>query len=126
MRESWMDDRASVAPPVIDGRRERMRAPDEVAAMLRLHALGWDTRRIAAELGCDRETVPRHLAAGGWRPYRNPERPGALAGHGAWLGERLRRHPRNADVARQELAARSPDLDPVGPCCSKPKGGLRA
>jgi transposase len=100
-----MDDRVSVAPPVIDGRRERMRAPDEVAAMLRLHALGWGTRRIAAELGCDRETVRRYLAAGGWRPYRNPERPGALAGHEAWLAERLRRHRGNADVVRQELAA---------------------
>ena len=43
-----------------------MRAPDEVAAMLRLRALGWGTRRIAAELGCNRETVRRYLAAGGW------------------------------------------------------------
>src|SRR4051794_13148609 len=100
-----MDDRVSVAPPVIDGQRERMRAPDEVAAMLRLHALGWGTRRIAAELGCDRETVRRYLAAVRWRPYRNPERPGALAGHEAWLAERLRRHRGNADVVRQELAA---------------------
>jgi hypothetical protein len=33
-----------------------MRHPDEVAAMLRLHGLGWGMRRIAAELGCDRET----------------------------------------------------------------------
>jgi len=82
-----------------------MRAPDEVAAMLRLRALGWGTRRIAAELGCDRETVRRHLAAGGWIPYRAPERPGALAGHGAWLAERFRRHRGNADVVRQELVA---------------------
>src|ERR671939_658393 len=58
-----MDDRVSVAPPVDDGRRQRMRAPDEVVAMLRLHALGWGTRRIATELGCDRETVQRYLAA---------------------------------------------------------------
>ena len=36
-----MEDQVSVAPPVTDGRREGMRAPDEVAAMLRLHALGW-------------------------------------------------------------------------------------
>ena len=82
-----------------------MRAPDEVAAMLRLRALGWGTRRIAAELGCDRETVRRYLAAGGWAPYRAPARPGALAGHGAWLAERFRRHRGNADVVRQELAA---------------------
>lgn len=82
-----------------------MRVPDEVAAMLRLHELGWGTRRIAAELGCDRETVQRYLAAGGWAPYRTPERPGALAGQGAWLEERFRRHRGNADVVRQELAA---------------------
>jgi transposase len=100
-----MEDLVSVAPPVIDGRREGMRAPDEVAAMLRLHALGWGTRRIAAELGCNRETVQRYLAAGGWGPCRRPERPGALAGHQAWLAERLRRHRGNADVVRQELAA---------------------
>ena len=73
--------------------------------MLRLRDLGWGTRRIAAELGCDRETVQRYLGAGGWAPYRKPERPGALDGHGAWLAERLRRHRGNADVVRQELAA---------------------
>ncbi len=82
-----------------------MRMPDEVAAMLRLRALGWGTRRIAAEVGCNRETVQRYLAAGGWAPYRAPERPGALAGHEAWLAERFRRHAGNADVVRQELAA---------------------
>ena len=82
-----------------------MRVPDEVAAMLRLHGLGWGTRRIAAELGCDRETVQRYLAAGGWAPYRSPGRPGALAGQGAWVTERFRRHRGNADVVRQELAA---------------------
>lgn len=82
-----------------------MRMPDEVAAMLRLRDLGWGTRRIAAELGCNRETVQRYLATGDWAPYRTPERPGALAGHTAWLAERLRRHRGNADVVRQELAA---------------------
>src|SRR3954447_19984110 len=100
-----MDDRVSVAPPVDDGRGRSGPAADEVAAMLRLRALGWGTRRIAAELGCDRETVRRYLAAGGWAPYRAPARPGVLAGHGAWLAERFRRHRGNADVVRQELAA---------------------
>src|SRR5918997_7207061 len=100
-----MDDQVSVAPPVIDGRREGMRAPDEVAAMLRLHALGWGTRRIAAELGCNRETVQRYLAAGGWGPCRRPERPGALAGHQAGLAVRLRPHRGNAGGGRPELAA---------------------
>lgn len=62
-----------------------MRHPDEVAAMLRLHGLGWGTRRIAAELGCDRETVQRYVAAGGWAAYRGPGRPGVLAGHEVWI-----------------------------------------
>ena len=68
------------SPREVRLRRERMRAPEEVAAMLRLHALGWGSRRIATELGCCRDTVQRHLKAGGWRPYRRPERRGALAG----------------------------------------------
>ena len=77
-----MSDQVSFAPPVADGRGQWMRAPDEVAAMLRLRALGWGTRRIAAELGCNRETVRRYLAAGGWAPYRTPERPGRWPGMG--------------------------------------------
>src|SRR5919205_2618322 len=100
-----MLDQVSVSPPMVDGRRQMMRAPDEVAAMLRLRELGWGTRRIAAELGCDRETVQRYLTAGGWVAYRVPERSRALAGHEAWLAERFRRHHGNADVVRQELAA---------------------
>src|SRR3954463_8455150 len=95
----------SVVPPVADGRGQWMRMPDEVAAMLRLRDLGWGTRRIAAELGCNRETVQRYLAAGGGGPYCTSERPGVRAGHGGWLAERLRRHRGNADVVRQELAA---------------------
>lgn len=73
--------------------------------MVRLRDLGWGTRRIAAELGCHRETVQRYLAAGGWAPYHVPQRPGMLAGHEVWLTERFRRHRGNADVVRQELAA---------------------
>ena len=75
-----MEDQVSVAPPVTDGRREGMRAPDEVAAMLRLHVLGWGTRRIAAELGCDRETVQRYLAAGAGG------RAAGRGGRGRWPG----------------------------------------
>jgi hypothetical protein len=42
--------------------------PDEAAAMLRPHGLGWGTRRIAAELGCDRETAQRWPGTGrGWK-----------------------------------------------------------
>ena len=100
-----MMDRFGVFPLSRDGRRQVMRTPDEVAAMLRLHNLGWGTRRIAAELGCSRETVQRCVTAGGWTPCRVPTRPSLLAGHTAWVAERLRRHRGNADVVRQELAS---------------------
>ena len=82
-----------------------MRTPDEVAAMQRLHAQGWGTRRIAAAIGCNRETVQRYLAAGSWTPCRVPTRASQLTGHAAWLDERLRRHRGHADVVRQELAS---------------------
>ena len=82
-----------------------MRTPDEVAAMQRLHELGWGTRRIATEVGCNRETVQRYLTAGAWSPCRAPTRPSQLAGQAVWLSERLRRHRGNADVVRQELAS---------------------
>ena len=82
-----------------------MRTPDEVAAMLRLHGLGWGTRRIAAEVGCNRETVQRYLASGRWRECQVPARPNKLAGHADWIAARFRRHRGNADVVRQELAS---------------------
>ena len=85
-------------------RGEPMRAPDEVAAMVRLKALGWGVRRIAVELGCSHMTVRRYLEAGGWIGYRRPRRATRLAGLEAWLAERFRRHRGNADVVRQELA----------------------
>ena len=44
-------------------RGEEMRRPDEVAAMLRLSALGWGTKRIALEFGCSRNTVKRRSDA---------------------------------------------------------------
>jgi hypothetical protein len=43
-----------------------MLAPEEVAAMVRLHGLGWGSKRIAGELGCRRNRVKRYLGAGGW------------------------------------------------------------
>ena len=43
-----------------------MRTPDEVAAMLRLKALGWGIKRIARELGCSHMTVRRYVAEGGY------------------------------------------------------------
>jgi transposase len=82
-----------------------MREPEEVAAMLALHAKGWGARRIAVELGVSRNTVKRYLAAGGWVAYRSPERAARLAQLEAWLKERFRRHRGNAEVIRQELVA---------------------
>jgi transposase len=84
---------------------DEMRTPDEVAAMLRLKALGWGIKRIARELGCSHMTVRRYVAEGGYVAYRRRGRPRALAGLDAWLAERLRRHAGNADVVRQELLA---------------------
>ena len=82
-----------------------MRAPDEVAAMLRLHALGWGSRRIAKELGCCRDTVKRYLAAGGWRCYPRPGRPKKPDGLESWFEKKFRQHRGNADVLRQECSA---------------------
>ena len=84
-------------------RGDEMRTPDEVAAMLRLRALGWGERRIATALGCSRRTVRRYLAAEGWVSYRRPRRSKRLEGLEAWLEERFFRHRGNADVVRQDL-----------------------
>jgi len=80
-----------------------MLAPDEVAAMVRLHDLGWGSKRIAGALGCSRNTVKRYLAAGGWVAMRQPGRPRRLAGLEEWLAERFRQHRGNCDVVRQDL-----------------------
>ena len=86
-------------------RREVMQTPDEVAAMLRLKALGWGIKRIAKELGCSHMTVRHYVAQGGWLPYRGRGRPRALTGLEDWLSMRFRQHAGNADVVRQELLA---------------------
>jgi transposase len=80
-----------------------MQTPEEVAAMLRLKALGWGVRRIAGELGCSHMTVRRYLAEGGWVAYRGRGRPRTLSGLEEWVAERFRRHAGHADVVRQEL-----------------------
>jgi len=83
-----------------------MRTPDEVAAMLRLKALGWGIKRIARELGCSHMTVRRYVAEGGYVPFRRRVgRPRALSGLDDWIAQRFRRHGGNADVVRQELLA---------------------
>lgn len=86
------------------GRGEEMRQPDEVAAMLRLKALGWGVRRIAREFGCSHMTVRRYLETGGWAAYQKPDRPKVLDGLEDWLAECFRQHRGNADVVRQVLA----------------------
>lgn len=81
-----------------------MREPEDVAAMLRLHALGWGLKRIARELGVSKNTVKRYVRQGGWAGYRRPRRERALGAHAAWIAERFERHRGNAEVVRQELA----------------------
>ncbi|MBO0717022.1 MAG: IS21 family transposase [Rhizobiales bacterium] len=82
-----------------------MLEPEEVSAILRLNELGWGAKRIARELGISRNTAKDYIAAGGWTPYRQPQRKKALDDEEAWLRQRFRRHRGNADVIRQELAA---------------------
>ena len=41
-----------------------MLAPEQVTVMMRLQQLGWGTKRIARELGCDRKTSEAVSAAG--------------------------------------------------------------
>jgi len=91
------------SPRGLDPWGERMLAPDEVAAVVRLHKLGWGTRRIAGGLGCSRNTVKRYLAAGGWVALRQPRRKRRLDGLDERLAERFRRHRGNCDVVRQDL-----------------------
>jgi transposase len=93
------------SPRLEQPRSEVMRVPDEVAAMLHLHRLGWSLRRIAREVGCSPMTVQRYIAAEGWVPFRSSPRSGALSGLEDWLAERFRQHRGNADVLRQELLA---------------------
>lgn len=86
-------------------RGEEMLQAEEVAAMLRLHGLGWGAKRLAKEFGCARNTVRRYLREGGAVAFRKPVRRTAFDGLDDWLRERFFRHAGNADVVRQELAS---------------------
>ncbi|SCZ13486.1 IS21 family transposase [Microvirga guangxiensis] len=86
-------------------RREEMLQAEEVAAMLRLHELGWGAKRLAREFGCARNIVRRYLREGGAVVFRKPVRRTAFDGLDEWLRERFFRHGGNADVVRQELAS---------------------
>ncbi len=93
-----------VSAQVDDLRRDEMKAPDDVSAMIKLKHLGWGAKRIAAELGCSKNTVKRWLGEGGWRPCASSSRTKRLDTLSDWLAERFRRHGGNADVVRQDLA----------------------
>jgi transposase len=86
-----------------NGDDRKIKEPDDVAVMLRLSQLGWGTKRIARELGCQRNTVKRYLKQGGWQPYGSPSRASKLDGLQDWLAERFKQHGGNADVVRQDL-----------------------
>jgi len=78
--------------------------PEEIERMLEMRTRGWGTKRIAAELGCARNTIRRYLRAGGAIRYRQPQRPFKLDAVKAELERSFLRHHGNADVVRQELA----------------------
>lgn len=82
---------------------QAMQTPEDVQTMLKLASLGWGSKRIAAELGCSRNTVKRYLRQGGWRPYQAPARAGRLGEHAQWLQEAFMQHRGNCDVVRQQL-----------------------
>lgn len=72
------------SPTVVSGRAE-MRTSDHVSGMLALKACGWGSKRIAAALGCSRNTVKRWLAESGWcaaRPRGGPGR--AMVSRHGW------------------------------------------
>src|SRR3546814_12397640 len=73
------------SPRVMTMRGEEMLQPDEVAAMVRLHGLGWGAKRLAREFGCARNTVRRYLREGGPAPFRQPARPTVFDGLDGWL-----------------------------------------
>jgi hypothetical protein len=64
---------------------EAVQTPEDVARMLRLHALGCGAKRIVAEMGCARNTVTRYLAAGQWAPKAPQPRPKGLDALGPWI-----------------------------------------
>jgi transposase len=78
---------------------------EEVVAMLRLHELGWGSKRLSKEFGCARNTVRRYLREGGAAAFKQPVRRTAFDGLDGWLRERFFQHDGNADVIRQELAS---------------------
>lgn len=91
--------RAYTAP-----RRHEMRTPEDVVAIVRLHELGWGSRRIARELGIARSTVIQYIRQGGWAPYKKPDRVRCLQEQEEWLRAQFRKHRGNAVVVQRDLA----------------------
>jgi transposase len=85
---------------------EAMLEPCQVQALLELHRVGWTIKAISRELGWSRNTVKSWLKRGLEAPRPRPGRPNALDGHSDWIRERFLHGIRNADVLRQELAAK--------------------
>ncbi|MCB1769615.1 MAG: hypothetical protein KDJ31_07955 [Candidatus Competibacteraceae bacterium] len=52
-------------PEITVWKEDRMQTPEAIAAMRRLHQLGWGIQRIAHELGCSKNTVKGHLRPAG-------------------------------------------------------------
>jgi hypothetical protein len=82
---------------------EVMKTPQDVAAILKLHQLGWGKEAIARELGISKNTVRRYLEAGGVLESAKPQRSSLLEGQEEWLAQELRKHRGNAGVVRQRL-----------------------
>lgn len=82
---------------------ELMKTPDDIDEMLRLHQQGWGKQRIADHLGISKNTVRRYIRAGGWTPYKRPERAKTLAQLQDWLKDAIVQHHGNAAVLQQLL-----------------------
>lgn len=83
-----------------------IKQPSEISRIVELHVHGWKIRAIARELGINRGTVKKYIRSGGVQEYRKPERSSVLDSLAYWLKESFFKHNGNADVVRQELAAK--------------------
>src|SRR3712207_9550244 len=92
---------AEQTPAHGDARRERMRTPDEVAAMLALKERGWGIKRIAREFGTCPKTVRRYVREGGWRGYSRARRVPPVARVEGRPEGGLVRHPGEPRAVRQ-------------------------
>jgi hypothetical protein len=63
-----------------------MKEPEEVAAMLRLWAVGWGLKRIGREFGCSHHTVKRYVDTGGFVAYNPPFHFAIVASNGSAAG----------------------------------------